>query len=123
MKPYISGQITGLTWDEYSDNFARAEAWALENDMQPVNPLKVVACPTEDCNPEETREHPAGGYLHHWRCYMKYDLIQMLEECDSILMLPNYMNSAGSNIELYVSREIGFKVMYLNKTYDGTYSD
>lgn len=124
MKPYISGQISGLTWDEYSDNFARAEAFALANDMQPVNPLKVVGCESEDCNPENTEPHPGtGGYLHHWRCYMKKDLIQMLDECDSIIMLPNWKKSVGAGIELYVAQAVGMTVFYLNDDYTETHSD
>lgn len=123
MKVYISGQISGLTWDEYSDNFARAEAFCVSNGVPVINPLKAIACDPEDCNPGVTTPHPAGGYHHHWRCYMKYDIIQMLEECDTILMLPNYKKSVGAGVEKYIAEAVGFRVMYLKDNYQETYSE
>lgn len=109
MKVYISGQITGLEHDEYTDLFAKAEAFLLERGDDPKNPLKVPACFAEDCNGDKTK--PDGSYLHSWACYLKTDLIAMLE-CDAIYMLSNHHRSAGAQLELYVAERVGMQVIF-----------
>jgi hypothetical protein len=113
-KVYISGQITGLSHDEYHDYFGRAEALLLDHELIPVNPLKVQACETEDCGDGATK--PNGEYLHSWKCYLRYDIIEMLR-CDSIAMLPNWANSDGANFELHVASRVGLTVVYINPDY------
>jgi len=113
-KIYISGQITGLSHDEYTDNFGRAEALLLDQEYFPVNPLKVKACVDEDCGTGETK--PNGEYLHSWECYLKYDIIDMLD-CDGILMLPNWRLSKGSQFEMDIAAKCGLTVLYLDDYY------
>lgn len=108
MKVYISGAITGLLHDEYTDIFGRGEAALLNLDHKPVNPLKVQACHFRDCNGDATK--PDGSYLHHYSCYMKYDLLAMLE-CDAIAMLPNWRKSKGASIEKTVAQVCGLKIL------------
>lgn len=115
-KPYISGQITGLTQVEYSTAFGRTEALLMSHDLKPVNPLKVAPCPTEDCADSDVRKDD-GRYLHSWNCYLKYDLQALIMECDSIAMLPNWNKSRGANLELHVARELGFPVLYVSRHY------
>ena len=110
-KVYISGQITGLSHDEYHHLFGRAEALLLDHEMIPVNPLRVQACEAEDCGLGDTK--PNGEYLHSWQCYLKHDIIEMLK-CDSIIMLPNWINSEGAKFELDVASRCGLTVAYLN---------
>ena len=113
-KVYISGQITGLTHDEYHSNFGQAEALLLDREIVPVNPLRVKACEAEDCGNGDTK--PNGEYLHSWECYLKYDIIEMLD-CDAILMLPNWHNSKGAAFELDIAAKCGLIVLYLNRDY------
>jgi hypothetical protein len=114
MKAYESGQISGLTWDEYSDLFAKTEALLLSMDWEPVNPLKVIACEAEDCNPGVTELHPGTHtYLHSWKCYLRYDIKEMLD-CEAIVMLPNWLNSEGAQFEKFVAEKVGMKVYYVD---------
>jgi Domain of unknown function (DUF4406) len=116
-RPYISGQISGLTWPEYSENFARAEALLISHGLDPINPLKVQACETEDCT-EIVEAHPGGlGFLHSWKCYMKYDIQQMIMEADSIAMLPNWPHSRGAKLEMSVARGLEFPLFYISRGY------
>lgn len=123
MKVYISGAITGLTQDEYHHNFGRAEALLLDMEHDPVNPIKVPACETEDCHERlelvpagQSPSKPDGSYLHQYGCYMKHDLIALLE-CDAILMLPNWQRSRGAQAELEVAQICGMPVAYLDSDY------
>lgn len=50
--------------------------------------------------------------LESWNEYMRYD-IAMLLSCDSILLLPGWMNSKGASIEKTVSDSIGNKAYFL----------
>lgn len=112
MKVYISGQITGLTHDEYTDLFGRAEAFLQNEGHEPVNPLKVLACAEEECS-QTGETKPDGSYLHHYSCYMKYDLLALLE-CDGIAMLPNWVASKGADIEKTVAEVCGLQVFFFD---------
>jgi hypothetical protein len=102
-----------------------------------VNPLKVPACPTEDCyrsswtrkgtaigraapfqwnsndpkpTPEQFRE---AGYefKHGWECYMKYDIKAMLT-CDGIYMIRGWHTSPGARLEQFVAASCGLKIYF-----------
>lgn len=117
-KVYLSGQITNLPPDKYHENFEKAGEWMVMCDYEVVNPLHVVACEAEDCN-EDARK-PDGSYLHHWSCYMRYDIIQMLQ-CDAIAMLPNWENSKGAHLEKLIAIECGLEVMHITDDYRSHY--
>lgn len=95
-KVYISGPITGLEEAVWRDRFARAEAFGLSAGWDVVNPTKLEYCPTENCGTGSRLA--TGEYLHHWGCYMRYDLIALLE-CDAIVMLPDWTQSKGARLE------------------------
>ncbi len=93
---YISGRITGLTDEEVSKNFNKAEAFLNETEhYYPVNPLKL-----------EHRWHDQS-----WSSFMKVD-IQALCKCNAIYMLNNYKESKGALIELQLARDLGMKIIF-----------
>lgn len=112
MKIYISGKISGLSHNEYTDLFGRAEAHLLDLGHQPVNPLKLTACDDENCNGDERK--PDGAYLHSWPCYLKFDIAAMLE-CDAIAMLPNWHESKGAKFERFVAEGVGLLPLFFNE--------
>lgn len=131
MKVYISGPISGLTQEEYHTAFARAEAMLLEMEHEPVNPIKIAACADEDCyerlNDGSDLPIPGGGaplkedgvtFLHHYGCYMKYDIIALLE-CEAIALLPGFENSRGAQVELAVAKACGLKDYLIDHNYEG----
>lgn len=119
LKVYISGAISGVLYEEYSDLFGRAEAMLLKDDLDPVNPLKVQACLTEDCR-DEPETLPDGRYHHTWQCYMRADIKAMLD-CDSVAMLPGWESSNGATLEREVAKKCGMDVYYFLDDMTGVY--
>lgn len=114
-RPYISGPLAGaadLTRDEKMARFTRAELVLRTNGYNPVNPLMVNACHTQDCNGAAT--HLDGSYKHSWQCYLRYDLIAMLEQADGIAMLPRWEESEGAKLERHVAEQLGWEVLDLS---------
>lgn len=100
-KGYISGKITGLTEEIYKENFKHASILARDNGFIPVNPVEVkldMCAGVEACGGQ--------GEIHHWQCYMKHDLIEMLK-CDVIILQPNWVDSSGAKLELQIADEVG----------------
>lgn len=85
MKIYISGKITGLPFHEVEAKFQGAEELLEELDLVPVNPLKNGL----------TKEHS-------WNEHMVKD-IEMLLDCDGIMMLDNWDTSKGAKIEYNIA--------------------
>lgn len=48
-----------------------------------------------------------------WVGFMKRDLKIMLDECDAIVMLPNWEKSSGANVELSLAKSLNYPVFYL----------
>lgn len=116
-RPYVSGPIAGadhLSREEKLKRFSRAELVLRNQGFEPVNPLGVEACSTRDCT-DVAEFHPDGTFKHTWECWLRYDLIAMLEQADSIAMLPEWETSSGARLEHQVAVALGFPVIDLTK--------
>lgn len=82
MKIYISGQITGLDYQEAFTLFESAEIKINANGNIAVNPMKSAG-------------EVAGK---KWIEYIVEDLV-LLDDCDGIYMLSNWTKSDGARIE------------------------
>lgn len=126
MKVYLSGPISGLTKEEYTELFRRARQVATELGHEVVNPLEVNACADMSC--VDLDDPPEGQGLHSWQCYLRYDLKEMLD-CQAIAMLPGFEESRGANLELYVAEAVGMVIFTfradftLLKFKDGEFTD
>jgi hypothetical protein len=112
---YISGKITGLDKAVYERNFARAAELIRAAGKEPVNPVEIelVNCGgVEVCGGE--------GEIHHWRCYMKHDLIALLN-CDSIVVLPNWLDSKGACLEFKLADDVGMPSYAISYDYTSFY--
>lgn len=114
MKIYISGPIAGahnLSRDEKLARFDRAELVLRQDGYEPLNPLSVRGCSTRSCDGTMVD----GRYRHGWSCWLRYDLIAMLQECDQIAMLPEWELSKGARLEYAVALELEWKVVDLTR--------
>lgn len=108
MLVYISGPISGhapnTTREERKERFNKCERWI--NDHLPewkvVNPLKVGACVDGACGDFDG---------HSWECWLRFDLKAMLD-CDAIVLLPSWEDSAGALLEKQVAQSIGMAMYY-----------
>lgn len=113
---YISGVITGLEQQEYTERFAQAERWALYKGWNPINPLSVSACDDQSCLQMEYNSlQPASGHSygkHTWECYLRHDLRAMMG-CSSILMLQGWRRSKGARLELSLAAQLGMPILFM----------
>lgn len=96
MRVYISGPITGLTEEEFMNNFKFAEEFLTKRGHEVINPCTI--------------EH---DHAKTWEDYMCCD-IRALFPCDAIAMIPGWENSRGARIEIAISKEMGKHIIYLN---------
>ncbi len=101
-KIYLSGKITGLTYEEALELFEAAEKQALKIAKEVVNPMKLAFELFKPKNPDDIT----------WGEYMVNDLHAIMNEgVDSIYMLKNWQDSDGANIELFTAQT---KKMYVH---------
>lgn len=89
-RAYLAGPMSGLpgmNYDAFNAEAARLRALGFE-----------VESPAE--NPEQ----------ESWEDYMRVALRQMLT-CDTIAMLPGWINSRGANLERNVAQKVGMTVV------------
>ena len=97
---YLSGPITGMDYQECVDLFADWEARMVNEGKRVLNPIKL------DFYLEDLLERKPSRQE-----YLRQDL-QVLLQCDEILMLPGWSNSKGAQLERRVASECGIKVTY-----------
>lgn len=114
-KIYISGMITRDP--NYMAKFRDAEEILTDRNEGTyfLNPTKVPVCKPAICNPSENPDHPeVEEYKHSWACYMKYTMRAMLS-CDGIVLLPDWRDSKGAQLEQYVAAACGLTVYYMDE--------
>lgn len=94
MTIYISGPISGRNMDEVTTHFNEAREVIEQCGHKAVSPL-------DNGLPDSAT----------WKEHMKAD-INMLFDCDAILMLFDWKRSKGARIEHGIATEIGMTVFY-----------
>ena len=113
-KVYISGPISAPDIQTVLKNlemFDKAEE-NLSKTYEVVNPRKVQACEDNSCGSD--LPDIDGGYQHTWQCYLKHDIIAMLD-CTKIALLPGWPNSKGATLEYQIADQLGYEVISLNE--------
>lgn len=90
-KIYISGKITGNEY--YKEQFFAAEQKLKKAGFTVINPIK----------------HEKKGMS--WKWYMIKDIKQLLK-CNSIYMLPNWLQSKGAVLEHTIAVSLDITVIY-----------
>lgn len=108
MKIYISGPITYGT--DVKERFAAVRRKLTEQGYQVLSPLDIPAC--EDFSCTLLKHEVQKGFAHSWACFLKYDLIVMMKECEGILMMDGWQDSHGARLELTVASAVGMHVVF-----------
>lgn len=123
VKAYISGPISAeiphTTREERKNRFHLCEDWITKfrPEWEPVNPLKVQACPDFSCGgPAASQMQGVETTDHSWECWMRYDLKALLE-CNAIVLLPGWDESPGAHMECNIARWLGMRPYFA--TIDG----
>lgn len=93
MRVYIAGRITGLPYEGVKVKFEKAEAACRFNNWSPFNPVKHV-------NQKASHEDAMKILLPH------------LLDCHAILLLDDYAQSEGAQIEASLARYVGKTIIY-----------
>lgn len=110
MKTYISGPLAGLpelSREMKVERFGRAAEVLQSYGRETLDPNDLTA----DCGKDACGD--TNG--HTWDCWLRYDLIGMLQECDSIAMLPGWQFSKGACLERYTAEQLGWEVIDLSE--------
>ena len=98
---YLSGGITGIP--NYKTVFKSAEDTLRAHGYEVVNPADISPPVTCGCG------GGLRGEKHTWLCYMRYDLIEMLES-DGVATLDRWEWSRGANVEVNLALRLGLRV-------------
>lgn len=93
-KVYISGKISGLSFEEAFKNFEDAEKEVKEMGGIAINPMKL--------------DHKENA---DWYDFMEKDLAALLR-CDGIYMLKNWGDSKGARCEYFLAKSLDLKVVF-----------
>jgi len=112
-KIYLSGKISGLTYEEALSLFEVAEKKALKIAKEVVNPMKLAF---ELFQPKDLDNIT-------WGEYMVNDLHAIMNEgVDSIYMLKNWQDSDGANIELFVAQTKKMSIHFEDESTKGVFT-
>lgn len=89
---YLAGPMTGLPEFNYPAFHAEAAR------------LRALGYHVE--NPAENDHPPCGS----WQGYMRQAIRQMLT-CDTIALLPGWVDSRGATLERYVGQQAGLRIV------------
>jgi hypothetical protein len=97
MKIYLSGQISGIPLNKARKKFAKAAKIAENHGHAAVNPM-------------DHNEYVEGK---PWIDYM-IESLELLKQCDGILLLDNYKMSFGAKIEKLAAERMELEIFKLN---------
>ena len=93
---YISGPVTGLSFDDVMKAFAEREAQLNAAGYIAINPVAL------------SHENVAAGAT--WEEFMAFDLT-LLADCELITFLPGWEESRGARLEMYFAKLNGIGVL------------
>jgi hypothetical protein len=91
---YISGAISGLEKEVYTERFSIMEERLVHFGWKAINPVSMDALSGEQ----------------DWETCMRRDICALMS-CSHILPIPGWANSRGATIEVYLARDIGLKCL------------
>ena len=97
-KIYISGQITGLPFDEVKAKFEKAESELRAQGYEVVSPLKTGI-----------------PYNAPWEVHISVDVI-LLISCDAVYLLSDWKCSKGATLEKTIAELTGKEIIYQEVT-------
>lgn len=94
IKVYLSGAMTGLTPEQYAENFKEARKKVEEHYGEFFEKVLIIDPGNKDVNTKY-------GWSYEDCLEVDFD---MIKKCDAIFMMKNWQQSNGANRELYCAR-------------------
>lgn len=93
-KVYIAGKISGLEYLKTFEKFYKAEKRLSRLGFDVINPMHLVKDPEAN-----------------WDIAMRVCISTMVEQCDTIFLLPDWKLSRGATLEYQIANELQFKLL------------
>lgn len=99
-RAYICGKVTGEPIHTCALRFATAQKSLEYIYSEVINPIEVV-----------------GDFDADWNTAMRKCLTALMR-CDVIVALPNSKDSKGAQLELHIAKQLGMKIIMMDKDYE-----
>lgn len=106
---YISGPMAGYP-NMNEPAFRAAEGTIWEGNDEPLTPLDLLPHSHTGACPKVYGDGRPGS--HDGGCYLRGDLAAMLDEADSLYVLPGWSRSRGAQIEVLIARLLRIPIDY-----------
>lgn len=100
MCAYLSGPITGMP-DLNREAFSAAEAALQAHEVEVINPLRNGLPPDAA-----------------WADHMRADIAALVTQADIMVLLPDFLHSAGARAELNCAHALGIPALLLHEALD-----
>lgn len=104
---YLAGKVTGLPAEQVQVKFDRKEEELKRNDVDVVNPVRLVECHNQSMN----MIGHSWALLDTWEKQMRFCIVRMMT-CDEVHMLPCWKESRGAILERDIAMRLGMHVVY-----------
>lgn len=108
MKIYIAGPMKGIA-ESNIPAFKAAAVKLRELGYEVVSPHEIT-----EYHPYMTQVQDDGSLpTHCYHEFIRLDLIELLQSCDTVVLLPNWQISKGATGEVLVAQSVGFPIYEL----------
>lgn len=106
---YVCGPISGYP-NANEPAFRQAAQYLKTRDRVPVVPHDVDPVPHDGPCPQSHAALTSGE--HGVACYLRADLVALLERCDEVYVLPGWERSVGARLEIQVAAACGIPIEF-----------
>jgi hypothetical protein len=110
---YIAGPVAGRPLEERRKAFAVARSVLHISGFDHLDPTQYPPTCDGRCLADHPKERETDE--HARKCYLKWDIVQMLTFCQGVALIPGWELSSGARMERDVALHCGLDVRLLKE--------